>query len=231
MRVDKYLSNIGIASRKDIAYFFKQGLIYINGNMCLKGDFKLKNNDEIEIDGKKIIYKENIYMILNKPVNYVSSNKDESSYLSYKHLISDTYYIEIVEIVGRLDVDTTGLLLLTNNGKLIHKLIHPKKDIFKKYYVKAKEILSEDDIKKLESGVKIDDFITKPALVKRLSENEIELSISEGKFHQIKKMLLSINNEVVKLHRLSIGEIQLGDLEIGKYRFLNQNEINYLEKF
>lgn len=231
MRVDKYLSNIWIASRKDIAYFFKQWLIYINWNMCLKWDFKLKNNDEIEIDWKKIIYKENIYMILNKPVNYVSSNKDESSYLSYKHLISDTYYSEIVEIVGRLDVDTTWLLLLTNNWKLIHKLIHPKKDIFKKYYVKAKEILSEDDIKKLESWVKIDDFITKPALVKRLSENEIELSISEWKFHQIKKMLLSINNEVVKLHRLSIWEIQLWDLEIWKYRFLNQNEINYLEKF
>ncbi|MDD3793930.1 MAG: pseudouridine synthase [Candidatus Gracilibacteria bacterium] len=231
MRIDKYLSNIGIASRKDMAYFFKQGLIYINGNLCLKGDFKLKEDDEIYINGKKIVYKENIYIILNKPINYVSSNKDEAGYLSYKHLINDNYYSEIVEIVGRLDVDTTGLLLLTNNGKLIHKLIHPKKDIFKTYHVKTKEILTANDIKKLEDGVKIDDFITKPALVKRLNETEIELSISEGKFHQIKKMLQALNNEVIKLHRLSIGEIKLGDLPLGKYRYLNDDEIKYLEKF
>lgn len=231
MRIDKFLANLWFASRKDIALFFKQRIIYINWNLCLKWDFKVKENDIININWIDITYKENVYIMLNKPKDYVSSNINEASYLSYKHLLLDNPYGKLVEIVWRLDVDTTWLLLLTNNWKLIHKLIHPKKDIFKTYYVKSRDNLSIENLKKLESWVKIDDFITKPAIVKKISKNEIELSISEWKFHQIKKMLYAINNEVVWLHRLSIWNIKLWDLEIWKWRYLNNDEIKYLENF
>ncbi|MDD2907435.1 MAG: pseudouridine synthase [Candidatus Gracilibacteria bacterium] len=225
MRIDKYLANLGIGSRKEINKLIKEGGVFINNEICKKSEEKIKFNDEISVNGEKIIYKEFIYIALNKPQNYVSSNKDEAHYKSYKELLKDCPYANLVEIVGRLDVDTTGLLLLTNNGDLIHKLIHPNKDIFKTYYVEAKNSLSELDLKSLENGVKIDDFITKKAYIKRLGENKIELSISEGKFHQIKKMLIAVNNEVTKLHRKSIGKIELLDLAEGKWRYLSDNEI------
>jgi 16S rRNA pseudouridine516 synthase len=111
--------------------------------------------------------------------------------------------------VGRLDIDTSGLMLLTNNGHLTHKIIHPKRDIYKKYLVTAQKSVSDYELNKLQIGVKIDDFVTKPALVERISEKQFYLSISEGKFHQIKKMLEAIANQVVNLQRLEIGNLSL----------------------
>ncbi len=229
MRIDKYLSNLWIASRKDINKLFKENKVYLNDIICKKSDEKIKFWDKIKVDEKEIIYKENIYVILNKPIDYVSSNIDESRYKSYKNLLTDCPYKDIIEIVWRLDVDTTWLLLLTNNWPLIHKLIHPKKDIFKTYYIESLNDISKQDLEKLENWVKIDDFITKKAFAKKIKDKKIELSISEWKFHQIKKMLLAINNEVLKLHRISIWEIELGDLSEWKWRYLNNDEINYLE--
>jgi len=225
MRIDKYISNLWIWSRKDINKLIKEWWIFINNKICKKSEEKIKFNDEISVNWKKIIYKEFIYIALNKPQNYVSSNKDEAHYKSYKELLKDCTYANLVEIVWRLDVDTTWLLLLTNNWDLIHKLIHPNKDIFKTYYVEAKNSLSELDLKTLENWVKIDDFITKKAYIKRLWENKIELSISEWKFHQIKKMLVAVNNEVTKLHRKSIWKIELWDLVEWKWRYLSDDEI------
>lgn len=231
MRIDKYLSNLWFWSRKDISKTIKENRVYINDVVCKKWENKINFWDKISIYWEEIIYKEFIYIMLNKPKNYVSSNKDEAHYKSYRELLSDCPYVNLLEIVGRLDVDTTWLLLLTNNWDLIHKLIHPKKDIFKTYYVKSSNEISEKDIKKLENWIKIDDFITKKARVKKISQNEIKLSISEWKFHQIKKMLIAINNEVIELNRISIWKIELWNLEIWKWRELNNEEIEYLEKF
>lgn len=228
MRIDKYLSNLGFWSRKEILKTIKERWVYINDIICKKWEEKITFWDKISINWQEIIYKEFVYVILNKPQNYISSNKDEAHYKSYRELLSDCPYVNLLEIVGRLDVDTTWLLLLTNNWDLIHKLIHPKKDIFKTYYVKSSDEISEKDIKKLENWVKIDDFITKPAKVKIVSGNEIELSISEWKFHQIKKMFFAINNEVVELHRISIWKIELWNLEIWKWRYLDDEEIEIL---
>lgn len=228
MRIDKYLSNLGFWSRKEILKTIKEKWVYINDTICKKWEEKIVFWDKISINWLEIIYKEFVYVILNKPQNYVSSNKDEAHYKSYRELLSDCPYVNQLEIVGRLDVDTTWLLLLTNNWELIHKLIHPKKDIFKTYYVKSFDEISEKDIKKLENWVKIDDFITKPAKVKIVSGNEIELSISEWKFHQIKKMFFAINNEVVELHRINIWKIELWNLEIWKWRYLDDEEIEIL---
>lgn len=229
MRIDKYLSNLWIASRKNVNKLFKENNVYLNDIICKKSDEKIKFWDKIKIEWNEIIYKENIYIILHKPMDYVSSNVDESRYRSYKHLLIDCPYKDIIEVVWRLDVDTTWLLLLTNNWKLIHKLIHPKKDIFKTYYIESLHDISKQDLEKLENWVEIDDFITKKAITNKIWEKKLELSISEWKFHQVKKMLLAINNEVVKLHRISIWDIKIGDLTEWNWRYLNDHEISYLE--
>lgn len=229
MRIDKYLSNLWIASRKNVNKLFKENNVYLNDIICKKSDEKIKFWDKIKIEWNEIIYKENIYIILHKPMDYVSSNVDESRYRSYKHLLIDCPYKDIIEVVWRLDVDTTWLVLLTNNWKLIHKLIHPKKDIFKTYYIESLHDISKQDLEKLENWVEIDDFITKKAITNKIWEKKLELSISEWKFHQVKKMLLAINNEVVKLHRISIWDIKIGDLTEWNWRYLNDDEISYLE--
>ncbi|MDP5038834.1 MAG: rRNA pseudouridine synthase [Candidatus Gracilibacteria bacterium] len=228
MRIDKFISNLGYASRKEIIKFIKDGYIGVNGEIIYQKEYKIKYGDIINIGEENVEYKEFIYIILNKKSGYVSSTKAEGIHKSYKELIQDCSYSEIINIVGRLDFDTTGLLFLTNNGDLTHKIIHPKKDIFKKYRVTSKNHLTQKDIQKLENGVKIDDFITKPSKVEIINENEFYLSISEGKFHQIKKMLEAINNEVTSLHRVSIGDLELGDLESGKWRYLGDNEVKKL---
>ncbi|ATU04974.1 hypothetical protein BKN14_00775 [Candidatus Gracilibacteria bacterium HOT-871] len=230
MRIDKFLANLGLITRKDAKKIFKLGNIFINGEAIFNESQKINFGDEISFFDEIFNYKENYFLILNKPVDFVSSRVSEGGYPSVYDVIFDYPYQNLIEIVGRLDVDTTGLLLFTNNGKIIHKLINPKKNIFKKYLVKISKNLSEKDIEKLETGVIIDgNYRTKPAKVNILGEKKIELLIQEGKFHQIKKMLLAVENEVLELHRTQIGEIKIGNLEIGKYRELSQEEINYLE--
>ncbi len=229
MRIDKYLSNLGFWSRKEVLKTIKEKWVYINDTICKKWEEKINFLDNITINWKEIIYKKFVYVILNKPKNYVSSNKSEAHYQSYRELLIDCPYRNLLEIVGRLDVDTTWLLLLTNNWDLIHKMIHPKKDIFKTYYIESTHDISKQDLEKLENWVKIDDFITKKAIAKKIWEKKLELSISEWKFHQVKKMLLAINNEVIKLHRISIWEIKIDDLTEWNWRYLNDDEKNYLE--
>ena len=228
MRLDKFISNLGYASRKQVAKYIKDGYIWVNAVEIFDKDFEIEFGDIINIWEEDIEFKEFIYVILNKKSGYVSSKKPEWAHPTYLDLMTTCPYSQIIDIVWRLDFDTTWLVLLTNNWELTHKIINPKKDIFKKYYVKAKNPLSAKDIEKLTNWVKIDDFITKPAIVEKLSENEIYLSISEGKFHQIKKMLVAIWNEVEVLHRQSIATIDLWDLELGEWRYLSEDEVNKL---
>lgn len=229
MRIDKFLSNLWFWSRRDIIKNIKNWEIYINNILVKKPEEKIKLWDIIWFLNKEVIYRENVYLMLNKEKNYVSSNIDEYNYKSYRELIKDCPYYKITEVAWRLDTDTTWLMLVINNWDIIHKIISPRKDIFKTYYVKIKEKLDNNSIMKLENWVNIDDYFTKESKVKILSDNEIELSISEWKFHQVKKMLKAVNNEVLELHRLSIWEIKLWDLENWKWRYLNDVEIKYLE--
>jgi len=228
MRLDKFISNLWYGSRKHIANFIKDGYILVNNEIIYDKDFNINFWDIITIWNENINYKEFIYIILHKPSGYVSSPKDEWWHKSYLHLIKDCPYSDIINIVWRLDVDTEWLLLLTNDWSLIHKIISPKKDIYKKYFVRTEKNLTQKDIEKLKSWVKIDDFITKPALVEYINDNEIFLSISEWKFHQIKKMLETIWNKVIYLKRFNIWKLELQNLEIWKWRYLNDTEINNL---
>lgn len=230
MRIDKYLANLWVLGRKETKKEIKNKNIFINDNLVKKEDEKLKFWDKITVFWEEIFYKENIFVILNKLPNYLCSKVSEAWYKSVYELLENNPYKNILEICGRLDVDTSWLVLFTNNWEILHKLITPKKNIFKKYFVKSEKNISENDVKNLETWVIIDgNYKTKEAKVKILNEKEINLSISEWKFHQVKKMLEAVSNKVEKLHRIEIWEIKLGDLESWKWRFLNDEEIKFLE--
>jgi len=226
MRLDKFLSNLWFWSRSILAKFIKNNWVIVNSEEIFDKEFELKLGDRVDLWGKEIVVRWDIYMILHKPEWYVSSSKREAWYPSFLDLMEDEIYARELNIVWRLDVDTTWLLLLSNNWDFIHRVISPKKDIFKKYLVKTRDIVDSKQITKLESWVKIDDdYITKPAFVELINDYEIYLSISEWKFHQIKKMLLSVWNEVVKLHREAIWWLSLWDLKVGEYREIYESDI------
>ncbi len=229
MRLDKFLSNLWYWSRKVMTQYIKNNSIKVNCNLVSNKDFEIKYSDIISIWWEDIEFKEFIYVILNKPIWYVSSRKHDWWHISYLELIKDCPYANLIDIVWRLDFDTSWLVFLTNNWDLTHKIIQPKKDIFKKYYVKSELSLNDDHLSKLKSWVKIDDFITKEAIVEKISENEIYLSISEWKFHQVKKMLEAVWNTVIELKRISIANLELWYLEPWKWRYLSDNEIEILK--
>ncbi len=230
MRIDKYLSNLGFWSRKELKKYIKNEIVFLNDELVFDSNQKIEIWDKLKIWEFSVEYKEKVYLMLNKPKNYVSSNIDEAWYESCKNLLENCPYDEIVEIMWRLDVDTTGLIIMTTEWKIIHNVINSKKEIFKKYKVNLSEKIDNYGIKKLERWwIKIDNYLTKPAVVEKINDKEIFLSISEWKFHQIKKMIEKINNQVKNLHRVSIWEIELWELELWKWRYLNEKEIYYLE--
>jgi 16S rRNA pseudouridine516 synthase len=231
MRLDKFIANLWYGSRTQVNRFIKDDYIGVNGETVNNKDFEIKFWDIVNIGDEDVEYKEFVYVLLNKPVNYVSSKKNDWGHLSYLELLQNCPYSQIINIVGRLDIDTSGLMLLTNNGELTHKIIHPKRDIYKKYLVTAQKAVSDYELNKLQIWVKIDDFVTKPALVERISEKQFYLSISEWKFHQIKKMLESIANQVVNLQRIEIGNLWLWDLGLWDWRYLSDEEIASLEQY
>lgn len=231
MRLDKFIANLWYGSRTQVNRFIKDDYIGVNGETVNNKDFEIKFWDIVNIGDEDVEYKEFVYVLLNKPVNYVSSKKNDWGHLSYLELLQNCPYSQIINIVGRLDIDTSGLMLLTNNGELTHKIIHPKRDIYKKYLVTAQKAVSDYELNKLEIWVKIDDFVTKPALVERISEKQFYLSISEWKFHQIKKMLEAIANQVVNLQRIEIGNLWLWDLGLWDWRYLSDEEIASLVEY
>ncbi|WP_129408808.1 pseudouridine synthase [Marinitoga lauensis] len=208
-RLDKFLANAKIGSRSEVKKLIKSGLIKINGKTIKKIDFKVTKNDIVEFNGKKIEGHKLIYIIINKPIGYLSSTYDPRD--KYILQLIDHKYKDELSIAGRLDKDAHGLLLLTNDGELIHKIISPKKNIYKTYEVKVSGNITKEKIKKLESGIQLKDFKTKPAIVEKANENIIIIKISEGKFHQIKRMMKAVNLEVIDLKRTAIGKLQLPD--------------------
>lgn len=229
MRLDKFLANSGIGSRKEVKELIKQGLVFVNDERIKNSD---KNIDEIKdvikIRDKCIEYRKYVYIMLNKPQNIISATED-NKHKTVIDLIKgyDTYNIFPV---GRLDIDTEGLLLLTNDGKLSHNLLSPKKHVEKEYFVKLKENINDIDINKVENNIELEDgYICKKAKIKRLSKNELNISITEGKFHQVKRMFKAVGNEVIFLKRVRMANILLDkNLKSGEYRELTENELKGL---
>ena len=234
-RIDKVLSNLGYGSRSELKKICKNGLVKVNGKFINNPGVQVDvENDEIIFDGEKVTYKEFIYLMLNKPDGYISATFDKRDPIVLDLIDKEDLVFEPFP-VGRLDKDTEGLLVLTNDGQLAHRVLSPKKHVPKTYYAKIEGVVTEDDIKAFAKGVTLDDgYETMPAelvILKSDEISEIELTIHEGKFHQVKRMFESVDKKVIYLKRLSMGKLQLDkNLALGEYRELTDEEIKMIEE-
>ena len=234
-RIDKVLTNLGYGSRSELKKICKNGLVKVNGKVINNPGVQVDvENDEIIFNGEKVTYKEFIYLMLNKPDGYISATFDKRDPIVLDLIDKEDLVFEPFP-VGRLDKDTEGLLVLTNDGQLAHRVLSPKKHVPKTYYAKIEGVVTEDDIKAFAKGVTLDDgYETMPAelvILKSDEISEIELTIHEGKFHQVKRMFESVDKKVIYLKRLSMGKLQLDkNLALGEYRELTDEEIKMIEE-
>lgn len=227
MRLDKFLCDCNIGTRSQVKDFVKKGFVQINGNTVKKSDLTVNElSDLIYFKGEKLTYRKYVYIILNKPTGIITATEDKKTN-TVMDLIKPLPVKDMFP-VGRLDKDTTGLLLITNDGDLGHKLLSPKYHVDKTYIVTTKVPVTEADIEALCTGVDIgDDKPTLPAKAKLLEDGRLELVIHEGRYHQVKRMLEAINNEVIALHRSSFGPLNLDNgPESGSWRELTEDEIS-----
>ena len=237
MRLDKFLANSGIGTRKEVKEILKNKKISVNDAFVKNGKIQIdEEKDIVKHEDKIIHYKPFVYIMMNKPAGVISATED-NHHKTVIDLLNNKYRTYDIFPVGRLDIDTEGLLLLTNDGILSHNLLSPKKHVNKKYYVKIANPLTEEDIKMLENGIKLEEnFVTKKAKVKIIcnnsekNENLAYITISEGKFHQVKRMFKAVNNEVLYLKRVKMGSLSLDEkLKLGEYRELTEEELNNLK--
>jgi len=232
-RLQKIISRAGITSRRHAEEMIIEGRVSVNGRVIRKlGSRADPEKDHIKVDGKLINPKQpKTYILLNKPKGYITSLRDTEGRPTVIDLLRNVK--TRVYPVGRLDYDTEGLLLLTNDGDLAHAIMHPKREIPKTYHVKIKGLLEDSDIQKLRGGIKIGDSFTAPADVKRLRRTNhnswIEMTIHEGRKRQIRRMLERIGHPVLKLKRVKIGFLDIKGLEVGKYRYLSLEEVSRLK--
>ena len=231
MRLDKMLAHMNYGSRKEVKELIRKGFVLVNGEVITDDDFKVDEiNDEVIIADEKVEYKDKVYVMLNKPDGYISATFDNHD-PTVIDLIDEYNYLNIFP-VGRLDKDTHGLLLITNDGDLAHNLLSPKKHVDKKYYLKFDGNITEKGIKAFEEGIVLDDgYKTMPAKLIDLGNNEAHVIIKEGKFHQVKIMMERIGCKVTYLKRIEFGSLKLDEaLEEGQYRLLTEEELNNLRK-
>lgn len=235
MRLDKFLADMQIGTRSQVKEFVKKGLVTVNGETITKADYKIdENSDCITCKGSMLSYQKYRYFLLHKPAGVITATKDNHDKtvmeLLPKELAADFFP------VGRLDKDTEGLLLITNDGELSHRLLSPKKHVAKTYYVECSGILTPEKVQQLEQGLDIgDEKPTLPAEVEVIQELEstyvIKLTITEGRFHQVKRMIQAIDGEVTYLKRLAMGGLTLDKaLEKGSYRELTPEEVDMLKR-
>ncbi len=239
-RLQKFLAECGIASRRKCEELISQGLVKVNGIVVTELGTKINPEIDVVEYNNKILKEENkkIYILLNKPIGYVTTVKDQFNRDSVLDLVKDIK--ERIVPVGRLDMYTSGALLLSNDGEFVNKITHPKNEIEKTYNVTVIGKVTEEEVKMLENGVKIEndgeEYITKKAKVKILKIDEeknlsrIQIVIHEGKNREVRKMCEAIGKKVLALHRSKIGNIDVKDLRLGKWRFLTQKEIDDLMK-
>ena len=226
MRIDKYLASLGLVSRRDAKTFFKENIVTVNEEDVMDLGYILHEWDKIAFGDETIVYKAIVVILLHKPAGYVCSDIPEGKHKTYRDLLDDCIYKESLHVAGRLDADTTGLVILTNDGVLNHRIISPKKKMTKIYEVESQKPLSDTDCKQLENGVMLNDgYTTLPAQVEKLSDKKIILSLHEGKYHQVKRMLEAIDNKVTKLHRTQIGRSILWNLPEGKRKEITEADI------
>lgn len=230
-RLQKYLARCGIASRRKAESLIFEGRVKLNGEIVKTIVTIDDEKDKVEVDGRIIRPEANkVYIMLNKPVGVITSVKDE---FNRKTVIDIVNVKERIFPVGRLDYDTSGLLILTNDGEAAFKIMHPSVEISKVYLAEIKGIPSEQEMDKFKNGIKIEDYITSPADIKIIKQKsstcEVEITIHEGRNRQIRKMCEMIGHPVLKLKRVRIGRLTLGSLKPGEWRYLLENEVKYIK--
>lgn len=234
MRLDKYLAHYGIGTRKEVKSYIRKGFVKVNSQIIKKDDFKVDiEKDCVEFHDEIIQYKPYVYIMLNKPAGYVSASQDQI-HSTVVDLIKGYENYDLFP-VGRLDKDTEGLLILTNDGDFSHKLLSPRRHHLKLYYAKVDGIVDENDIKKFKEGIYIDDYQCFPANLSIINigenESEVYIEIFEGKFHQIKRMVQALGKKVTYLKRVQIKTLKLDEnLKLGQYRELTDHELFDLKK-
>ena len=233
IRLDKLLAHMGVGSRREIKQIVRASRVLVNGIVARSTDMQIEpDKDLVEFDGRQIVYQEHIYLMMNKPPGVLSATEDDREKVVTQLLRPEHQHFAPFP-VGRLDKDTEGLLLLTNDGKLAHNLLSPKKHVNKTYYARIDGMLGADDIAAFARGIILDDgYKTMAAnlvIITSGSESEAEITIQEGKFHQIKRMFAAVGKSVTYLKRLSMGPLQLdAELTLGSYRELTAEEIGKL---
>ena len=230
-RLDKVISEQTEYSRKDIKKLVSSKRVTLNGDVVLKSDIKVDiNKDKISIDGKEICYQKNVYLILNKPMGYISATEDKSQ-KTVLDLIDSKYNHREMFPAGRLDKDTTGMMIITDDGNFAHNILSPKKHIKKIYEVTIDIPVTEEMRKGFEEGIDLNDGKCKTASLEKIGEYEAKVTLTEGRYHQIKRMFGCFGAKVVKLHRICMGSLYLPeDLEEGKSRELTEEELELLTK-
>lgn len=224
IRLNKYIASSGVCSRRKADELINLKKVKVNGSIVEDLGMQIDEKEDVVIvDSKKITLEEkNIYLMLNKPVGYVTTNDEQLGRKCTKDLIYESVR---VFPIGRLDMNSEGLLLLTNDGDFSNKLMHPSKKVDKVYIAKLNRKITDEKIELLKNGVNIGDYITQPAKVERVASNVIKITISEGKNRQVRRMCESVGLKVIKLKRIKIGNLELGNLPTGKYRHLTKQEI------
>ena len=238
MRLDKFLVENGLGSRSQVKEVLKKGLVLVNGRAEKSPKTHINETaDEIVVSGQKLTYEKFVYYLLNKPKGYISATEDER-HKTVLDLLDETAREKEVFPVGRLDIDTHGLLLLTNNGKLAHAMLSPKKHVEKIYRAQVVGLMNQSDVERFARGIELKDFTCQPAQLKivKLDEEKetslVEITLAEGKFHQVKRMVAACGKEVTDLQRLSMGPLQLDpELALGEWRRLTEEELKSLERF
>jgi len=234
IRLDKFLKDMGIGTRKEVKEYIRKKLVKVNNIVIKNDDLKIDEDKDIVTFNNEIIkYEKFIYLMLNKPAGVVSAtfdNKDKTVI----DLINEYKHLNLFPF-GRLDKDSEGLLIISNDGKLAHELLSPKKHVDKKYYVDVEGKVSEEDVKRFKEGIVLDDNEScKSSTLEIIESNAISkcyVTISEGKYHQVKRMFESVNKKVIYLKRITFGNLSLdNNLKLGEYRKLTEDEIDLLRK-
>lgn len=234
MRLDKYLADMGVGTRSEVKNLIRKGYVTINGRPCKKAEEKVRESDQIYLQGTPIVYVAQEYYMLNKPAGVLSATRDKNS-KTVVDLIDSKKRKDLFP-VGRLDKDTEGLLLITNDGDLTHRLLSPKNHVGKVYFAKLDGQIAKEQVKLLEAGIELEAGVfTLPASLRVLTvasgKSEVEITIYEGKFHQVKRMFEAVGLTVTYLKRLSMGKLVLdGELKKGEYRTLTEEEITMLKE-
>ncbi|WP_068267691.1 pseudouridine synthase [Caviibacter abscessus] len=231
MRIDKFLANSGVGTRSNVRLLIKSGVVSVNDKFIKSPDYNVvENEDNIKVNGKNILYRPFVYIMLNKPKGYLSATNDKKM-KTVVDLLNNDFSTYKVFPIGRLDIDTEGLLILTNDGDLSHNLLSPKKHVKKKYYVETQKEITNYQIESIQNGVNIGDYITKDdAYIELINKNSCYLTITEGKFHQVKKMFQAVSNEVIYLKRVMMNNLYLDEtLKVGEYKELTNEEFSLLK--